>query len=993
MVGNSTLIRQLQENLTFFSNEGSIKEAAIRLLNTLGYRSKKRRYFGSVDQFLKYFPRLTERQHSNFKSWTDVPFIVQITNEEIAQKLSKDQTTEFNSRLDKSFLFIVVETSDPSISRAKLAETTRLINRCFKMPVILLFYYDNKLTLSVAHREPSRRDENRQVLTKVTLIKDIDTKKPHRAHLEILGELSLDMMISSKVSNFDELYNKWEETLALEPLNKKFYKKLFSWFETATKECQFPDDGAGSGSAERHVIRLITRILFVWFLKQKGLVPENLFEEKYVKKTLINHCADSTDYYRAILQNLFFATLNTDIDNRGFGGAKSIGDHQYQYQSLIQDTEAFKNNLKKIPFVNGGLFDCLDQIDAKETEGALIDVFNESDECMDKLSVPSRLFFDKSNGLFEILKHYKFTVEESTPLDREVALDPELLGLVFENLLAAYNSETRKSARNATGSFYTPRPVVEYMVQNALADTLAKICADSSCHQSWLDRLRKLLDYSFEFNEDELFEDSEKKRIVEAIANIKTLDPAVGSGAFPICILQTLTLVLRRLDPDNEIWEDEEQKKELDEISSTFEKYRQSDYGRKLYLIQNAIFGTDIQPIACQITKLRFFISLILEQEIDQTRRNFGIKPLPNLEMHIVAADSLLCLPPEADDWFENEKISEKIDGLFKVREQYFLANKRDKKLEYMEKDRKLRNSLQVILNRERIEWEFKAKQEIEDQASSLPKQEDQEAFKSHKFKDLKKEEQKWEKLFELAHMISDWDPYNQNGCSKWFDPKYMFGFSSGFDLVIGNPPYIQFKNDKSLANKYCNANFDTFKKSGDIYQIFFERGCKLLNDRNGVLVYITSNSWLKTIYGKPLRNWFLQHYQPIRLIEMGKDIFESAIVDSSILFVSRRSQELMNCDAVDIDRSPEKLFPPAKKDWLTLRANCDGPWMILSSEEKSIMKKMESAGTPLKNWNGISIYRGITTSFNDAFIINSETKDRLVAEHKLSEEIIKPVV
>lgn len=183
------------------------------------------------------------------------------------------------------------------------------------------------------------------------------------------------------------------------------------------------------------------------------------------------------------------------------------------------------------------------------------------------LSVPNRLFFagesrrEREPGLIDLFNRYKFTVEENTPAEQEVALDPELLGKVFENLLAAYNPETRETARKQTGSYYTPRAVVDYMVEEALAAALAeKLAAVSGEREGAADResrLRWLMDYADAAADDAgtLFSDGERAAIVAAIAQRKVLDPAVGSGAFPMGILHKLTLALRRLDGDNSLWE------------------------------------------------------------------------------------------------------------------------------------------------------------------------------------------------------------------------------------------------------------------------------------------------------------------------------------------------------------------------------------------------------------------------------------------------------
>ena len=456
------------------------------------------------------------------------------------------------------------------------------------------------------------------------------------------------------------------------------------------------------------------------------------------------------------------------------------------------------------------------------TEAIASTAFLDNPSHRNLLSIPNRLFFD-NKGLIPLFKHYKFTVEENTPAEREVALDPELLGKVFENLLAAVNPETRETARKQTGSYYTPRPVVDYMVDEALVETLAaKIQPADGDGKFWRERLHYLLDYN---DANELFRLEETKSLVRAIAEIKILDPAVGSGAFPMGALQKLTLALRRLDPENKRWEKlqkemagrratvafdthnkRERDAELKEISDTFERYRDSDFGRKLYLIQNSIFGVDIQPIACQIAKLRFFISLAIEQESNGNKDdNFGIQPLPNLETRFVAANTLLGLG-------ERMLSSENVQGLERElhanRERHFHATDRPGKLRCRAKDEELRDALARELRQ-----------------IGMP--------------------------VAAADKTAHWNPYDQNAKADWFDTEYMFGAADGFDVVIGNPPYIQLeKNGGELRNFYSGMGYTTLVARGDIYQLFMEKGCQILKN-NGLLAYITSNSYLKAEYGK----------------------------------------------------------------------------------------------------------------------------------------------
>ena len=599
---------------------GPLRGGAEELLDTLGYHSERYMDVGSVEEFLDTFDardKLTARQHELFDAWRGVEIVFQITGDEIAALENLFGQSEFDKGLIKSFLFLVVDLETGSYNRTALADMTRSVNRLFEMPAIVLFRHASTMTLSVIHRRAHKRDDRRVVLEKVTLIKDVVLANPHRAHLDILADLSMQGLTEKEsIRDFDALHAAWEQKLNVEELNRKFYRGLFDWFKRASAECRFPDDGAGEGNNERHVIRLITRLLFIWFLKEKGLVPDELFKEGFAAAVLKEYDSDATDYYRAVLQNLFFATLNTAIDKRAFS-AKKYRTHRdfskYRYRKLLTDPDGFLDKLKTVPFVNGGLFDCLDDFEGVKRDGRRIDAFTDNPAQGRDLNVPARLFFD-DEGLFPLFRSYKFTVEENTPLDREVALDPELLGRTFENLLGAYNPETRETARKATGSYYTPRHIVDYMVDEALAAALAENAhpVDGDI-EFWRERLRYLLDWENAFDDaSELFWPQETEAVVRAVAGLRVLDPAVGSGAFPMGVLHKLTLALRRLDPGNAHWERLQKElaggkagaafdagdrgardEELLDISRTFETYRDSDFGRKLYLMQNGIFGVD----------------------------------------------------------------------------------------------------------------------------------------------------------------------------------------------------------------------------------------------------------------------------------------------------------------------------------------------------------------------------------------------------------------
>ena len=855
---------------------GDLLEKSKDLLATIGYRSELTlELSGTVYDFFEEFPPLnpnTKTEQEFRKHAESVQIIFQFTSDEIANDPQGTlfEEAHFDKGNIKSFLFCAVELKDNNYSRTKYAEFTREINKRLFAPTVILFRAGDRLTVAFADRRPDKTDEDRDVLGQVTLIKDIRLNNPHRAHLDILSELSLGgcaawMDANNKPKNFDGLLAAWLAKLDTEELNKQFYRKLFAWYEWAIETATFPTDENRVLKPEEHVIRLITRLLFIWFIKEKGLVADALFNKAHIQDLLKEDDFDNGDaYYRAVLQNLFFATLNTEIDERKFSKGNN-SDHRnpsvYRYKTQMRDPDRLLELFDQTPFINGGLFDCLDSFSATGEGGYRIDCF--SDKQYHKLSIPNRLFFDAQQGLIPLLEHYKFTVEENTPIEQEVALDPELLGRVFENLLAAYNPETGATVRKQTGSYYTPRPIVDYMVDEALVATLPQKCSPTDGDtQLWEERLRYLLDYAQLFDDaSEWFDDRETDAIVKTISELKILDPAVGSGAFPMGMLHKLTLALRRLDPDNTRWEalqkrlagkratdafntqnQQERDAELTEISGTFERYRDSDFGRKLYLIQNSIFGVDIQSVACQIAKLRFFISLAIEQEPEQSAENFGIKPLPNLETRFIAANTLIGL--EGERTLTSQKAQNLERELTDNRERHFHATTRQQKRACKQKDTELRTELAAELK-----------------SIGMPADD--------------------------AQRIAQWDPYDQNATAGWFDSEWMFGITEGFDVVIGNPPYVQLQKEGGRLGKlYQNRGFDTFARTGDIYCLFYEKANQLLKN-NGHVCLITSNKWMRAGYGKKLRDYFVTLTQPVQLLDMGPDVFD-ATVDTNILLFQK---------------------------------------------------------------------------------------------------------
>ena len=361
----------------------------------------------------------------------------------------------------------------------------------------------------------------------------------------------------------------------------------------------------------------------------------------------------------------------------------------------------------------------------------------------------------------------------------------------------------------------------------------------------------------------------------------------------------------------------------------------------------------DIQPVATQIAKLRFFISLAIDQDADASEPNFGIKPLPNLETRFVAADTLIGLNSSPQLSLEDAGPVEQLRRLLRDnREGHFHADTRQRKMRLRDRDRELRGELAKALRK-----------------ADFPAGD--------------------------ARKVARWDPYDQNESADWFDAKYMFGVEGGFDVVVGNPPYVQLQKQGGLmGNKYKGSGFTTFTQTGDLYQLFLERGCRLLLPQTGVLAYITSNSWLKAQYGKKTRSYLGERHTVLALLEMGKDVFENVFVDASILLLQegRRADAPASFPAVDTEQQSERRFPPSPEHWGEIRPDGDAPWSILSETFQSILAKMRSEGTPLKDWD-VSIRRGVTTGLNEAFIIDDDTRGEMVAADPISANVIKPVL
>lgn len=744
----------------------------------------------------------------------------------------------------------------------------------------------------------------------------------------------------SEIKKFDTLES-IIDAFSVEKVTKEFYQKIAILFTTLTGgkrnngsksldmkgELKIPDNN--DTTRKEFSVRLLGRLLFSWFLKKKKSTNGTslISDEVLSRKAMLR----ADNYYHDIIEPLFFEVLNTKIKER-----KDI------YKDSPWD---------KVPFLNGGLFEPGNQDYYK------LDSFNKSKH-LNTLHIPNDWFVK----LFEVFDQFNFTIDENTTNDAEISIDPEMLGKLFENLLAEINEQTGDTDRKRTGSFYTPRTIVDYMVDESLIEYLdGKMGYEKN--EKLQSRLRKLLNYSDDSHD---FDDTEIMTIINALDELKILDPACGSGAFPMGVLHKMQLILQKLDPDCTIWLG----KVLDDVKDRNARKMMenklkgdpelNDFTRKIGIIQKSIYGVDIQEIAVEISKLRCFLSIIVDENVRENDDNRGIQPLPNLEFKFVAANTLLGLP-KANLKAGLFSLDDKFDKLRELREEFFQASGNDKM-----------NSIAKFKN-------------LQDELSDI----------------LMKNKNYDKETKEYAAKISVWNPFSHESAS-WFDSLWMFGISDGFDIVIGNPPYVQLQKDGGkLASELEKMKFETFARTGDIYAIFYEKGINLLKE-NGLLMFITSNKWMRAGYGEKLRQFFAKH-DPMILVDLGPSVFESATVDTNILMVRNNSVKTRHdvpaqkhiLRAVTINSKNNgniDINSILQNEGVVISNLTKDAWTISGDAEMKIKEKIERIGTPLKDWD-INIHYGIKTGFNEAFIIDGSIKDRLIADDPKSAEIIKPIL
>ncbi len=737
----------------------------------------------------------------------------------------------------------------------------------------------------------------------------VDTTNPTRHDLEVLQGLSVDGRSAI------ELYQAHCEAFNVERVTQRFYREYARLFEHLQQQVHSHNRGIAQfkDKAYLHAFtqRLLGRVMFLYFLQKKlWLAGHPRFLTTYYQRVVLDK---RKNYYSDFLEKLFFETLN---------------------RRRADDQSPWGN----IPYLNGGLF---------ERDYRFM------------LYLPNELFDPNSDlGILGFFNSWNFTVQEDTPLESDVALDPELLGKVFENMMES-------AEREQSGTFYTPRTIVHFMCRTALVEHL------SDETKLPRDQIRKLFELDDE-SKPELTV-AEATRIEKALRQLRVLDPAVGTAAFLVSMLQEM-IALRRAC--------ERAKGAEVRVGSA----KIAEWKREY--IANCLYGVDIKEEAIEIAKLRLWLSLVVDLERDQ------VMPLPNLDYKLMVGNSLMetldgqpILTMEKGQTIAllPTETQRAIEELQKLKEQFFEAEPEERaklRREIEEQERDL--VLTHIAERQR---------EIDSQMRAIES-------RRHRGRLARADEKQLEKLIQLGGALAQLESkINQGEALPFFLYKLhfaeVFAEKGGFDIVIANPPYVRQERLDEAQKAAFQQAFECYHGMADLYVYFYERGFQLLKP-NGLLAFISSNKFFRAGYGRGLREFLTRNATIQTIIDFGdQPVFDATAYPCVLVVKNGPPADAASVRALTVTQIEdlEHLDRKLASEAIVLKQTDLSPegWRLESPQLLRLLEKIKSAGVPLGEYVGGKFYRGIVTGLNEAFVIDEETKEKLIAEDPKSAEIIKP--
>ena len=672
---------------------------------------------------------------------------------------------------------------------------------------------------------------------------------------------------------------------------------------------------------------------------------------------------------------------------------------------VVDRSESINTKYGKVPYLNSSLF----EIGPLERQTIRISSLDNSELPLFSGTVlkdgqkPRYAKLPTLRYLLEFLDAYDFASEGSEEVQEQAKtlINASVLGLIFEKING-----------HRDGSVFTPGAVTMYMSREAIRQTVVRRFNEE---MGW-----SCKDYEALKNKD-IDNYTQANDIVDSL---RICDPAVGSGHFLVSVLNELIRTkydlgilidgsgkrIKKQDYSIDIENDEllvsdEDGNPVSYIPGNPESQRIQEtlFNEKRKIIENCLFGVDLNPNAVNICRLRLWIELLKNAYYTKESDYTELETLPNIDINIKVGNSLLHrfdLGQDISEILRKNGIS--ICAYRKAVSDYKNAHSKEEKRDLEDYLRQIKGNLrtQIGLKDPKLVSLIKLKGELDNLLAP-------QLFEISKKEQAQRDKQAKELQAKIAKIQAEVDEIRDNkifvGAFEWRIefPEVLDedGRFVGFDCVIGNPPYIQLQKMGADADALQKMNYETYERTGDIYCLFYEMGMKLLKP-GALLSFITSNGWMKSAYGKSLRAMLTSQYQPSLLIDFaGYKVFDSATVDVNILSVIKANtqQETTACSIKKDDFEVEKLSDYVQTNCLQCTFGNES-WSILSDIERSIKQKVETVGVPIREWD-VQIYRGILTGYNDAFIISSEKRDEILAncadedERERTAELIRPIL
>ena len=690
------------------------------------------------------------------------------------------------------------------------------------------------------------------------------------------------------------------------------------------------------------------------------------------------------------LYELFFNVLAKDINEREEKYRKKYENVPYLNSSLFEQTELEQNYISINELSNDN--------EMKLYKNSILKIQNEYNKNNSKINT--------LNYLLMFLDSYDFSSDINKKIqnnNRDI-INASVLGLIFEKI-NGYKD----------GSYYTPEYITTYMCEESIRQAIAQKFIDEE--KKDFKNFDEVKNYCINaYKQDDLI------KFNNYINSLKICDPAVGSGHFLVSSLNAILSLKSELNiladekgnripnlkiniENNElniIYNNEHY--EYDKNNEDNRNIQEFLFNEKKHIIENCLFGVDINSKSVQITRLRLWIEL-LKNAYYKSPDYIELETLPNIDINIKCGNSLIS-KFNLDDNKNNSQIKDLIKEYKAKVNEYKNCSHKKIKNEIKKEIESIKNEISLYANTNINELtEIKNKQkELKLQANQLSINFDEDSINENKNNIIRLE-------FELKKLQDDFDKKYKDIYDNSFEWRYEFpeildddGNYIGFDVLISNPPYIQlqlaYNDTMKYADLYKIMNYETFDRTVDIYCLFYERGIQIAKD-NGILCYISSNKWMRAGYGEKLRNFFLKN-NPLLLLDLGPGIFESATVDTCIIMLQKsKIKDKYSLRAVTITKEKNlslDIDEHVKENAVTLHNLTKDAWFIGSEAEQKLKEKIEHIGKPLKDWD-VKIYYGIKTGFNEAFIIDNTKRQEILDnckdedERRRTEAIIKPIL